>query len=286
MPSENKTPNYGLNQWKGNEYVKRKDFVEDNLKIDTELKKVEQKIVSQGVDFEYQIPSVAGTQIRLQKQSDTNRLFFKLDADLTGAITISLDNGITEKPLKDIEGVQLTSLDKGFVEVVAYANFFILRNRGISAADLQALIEITNNAEINEHVIKTNIINALNDKTGSELVPNSSWIDIQNAISGMSNKKWASGTTSPMSFRCVTRGLQFKPSVVIIAYSHTVFAIYVIKELASKNADIMVSSSSQSGGVFGVFGGTVCPAPIIYDDGFDIYIKLSDFINLNWIAFE
>ncbi len=39
MPSENKTLNYGLNQWQGNEYPKRQDFVNDNLIIDTEIKK-------------------------------------------------------------------------------------------------------------------------------------------------------------------------------------------------------------------------------------------------------
>lgn len=34
MPSQEKTQNLGLNQWKSNEYVKRQDFVEDNVKID------------------------------------------------------------------------------------------------------------------------------------------------------------------------------------------------------------------------------------------------------------
>lgn len=34
MPSANKTANLGLNQWLGNEYPKRTDFVEDNKKID------------------------------------------------------------------------------------------------------------------------------------------------------------------------------------------------------------------------------------------------------------
>jgi len=37
MPSENKTPNYGLNQWQGNEYPKRVDFNEDNAIIDEAL---------------------------------------------------------------------------------------------------------------------------------------------------------------------------------------------------------------------------------------------------------
>ncbi|AOT70694.1 hypothetical protein [Geosporobacter ferrireducens] len=37
MPSMNKTTNYGLNQWLGNEYPKRQDFMEDNAKIDAAL---------------------------------------------------------------------------------------------------------------------------------------------------------------------------------------------------------------------------------------------------------
>jgi len=43
MPSENKTPNIGLNQWQGNENVKRQDFVEDNLIIDEALTQLEIK---------------------------------------------------------------------------------------------------------------------------------------------------------------------------------------------------------------------------------------------------
>ncbi len=41
MPSANKTANYGLNQWQGNEYPKRQDFVDDNAIIDAELKKAQ-----------------------------------------------------------------------------------------------------------------------------------------------------------------------------------------------------------------------------------------------------
>lgn len=37
MPSTNKTTNYGLNQWAGNEYAKRQDFVDDNAEIDAAL---------------------------------------------------------------------------------------------------------------------------------------------------------------------------------------------------------------------------------------------------------
>ena len=43
MPSENKTQNFGLSQWSGNEFVKREDFVKDNLIIDTEIKVAQDK---------------------------------------------------------------------------------------------------------------------------------------------------------------------------------------------------------------------------------------------------
>ena len=39
MPSANKTPNIGLNQWQGNEYPKRQDFVDDNAAVDLEIVK-------------------------------------------------------------------------------------------------------------------------------------------------------------------------------------------------------------------------------------------------------
>ncbi len=77
-------------------------------------------IDSQLADYEYKTPIIDGTQIQLQKQSNnTNILKFKLDADLSGGeITISLDEGTTSKPLVDIDGVAVTELSKGFVEVV------------------------------------------------------------------------------------------------------------------------------------------------------------------------
>lgn len=37
MPSENKTPHYGLNQWQGNEYPMREDFNRDNALIDAAM---------------------------------------------------------------------------------------------------------------------------------------------------------------------------------------------------------------------------------------------------------
>ncbi|HAR86519.1 MAG TPA: hypothetical protein DCR69_12380 [Clostridium sp.] len=44
MPSANKTPNIGLNNWEGNEYVKRQDFINDNLKIDEKFGEVDEHL--------------------------------------------------------------------------------------------------------------------------------------------------------------------------------------------------------------------------------------------------
>lgn len=50
MPSTNKTPNIGLNQWLGNEYVKRQDFVDDNNVIDEEIGKIKESIENISTD--------------------------------------------------------------------------------------------------------------------------------------------------------------------------------------------------------------------------------------------
>ncbi|QUH29651.1 DUF5050 domain-containing protein [Vallitalea guaymasensis] len=84
----------------------------------------------------YQIPTIVGTQIQLQRQSDTKRLFFKLSTDLTGGdITISLDGGVTSNILKNIDDTNVIELSKGFVEVVEEANFFIYAPKGRGSQD-------------------------------------------------------------------------------------------------------------------------------------------------------
>lgn len=50
MPSANKTPNYGLNQWQGNEYPKRQDFVDDNAAVDAAIKARENEIAAHTAD--------------------------------------------------------------------------------------------------------------------------------------------------------------------------------------------------------------------------------------------
>ncbi len=48
MSSENKTPNLELNQWSGNEYPKRTDFIEDNKKIDEAYKELKDAVQKGG----------------------------------------------------------------------------------------------------------------------------------------------------------------------------------------------------------------------------------------------
>ncbi len=69
MPSENKTPNIGLNQWLGNEYVKRQDFVDDNKIIDEaygELKReIENKASdAKGTSFDNSTNGMAATNVQ------------------------------------------------------------------------------------------------------------------------------------------------------------------------------------------------------------------------------
>ena len=61
MPSENKTPNLGLNQWQGNEYIKRQDFVEDNQKIDTAFGNLEDLTTEEKSDLVGAINEIENT---------------------------------------------------------------------------------------------------------------------------------------------------------------------------------------------------------------------------------
>ena len=97
----------------------------DTSEIENRIGNVEDDLVAHKADYAYQIPTIVGTQIRIKQQSNTNRLYFKLDNDLEGNITISLDNGSTQLPLKDIYGEQITFLERGYIEVVKETDFYL-----------------------------------------------------------------------------------------------------------------------------------------------------------------
>ncbi|WP_027399091.1 hypothetical protein [Anaerovorax odorimutans] len=105
--------------------------------IESKVNNCSEQISSIAEDNAYQTPTIVDTQIIIQKQSNINRLYFKLDNDLNGDITISLDGGNTSLPLKDIDGVNVTSLDKGFVEVVYETSFFTYAPKKIIGANLE-----------------------------------------------------------------------------------------------------------------------------------------------------
>lgn len=117
--------------------------------LQTEVGEVANELTSHKSDYEYQTPIIDGTQIQLQKQSDTNILKFKLDTDLSGEeITISLDAGVTEKPLVDIDGVAVTELSKGFVEVIEDAVNFTYAPKGSSLKFVDNIVDVATLAGI------------------------------------------------------------------------------------------------------------------------------------------
>jgi hypothetical protein len=201
------------------------------------VNEISQKVTAHLADYLYQTPTIVGTQIQISQQSDSSRLYFKLDAALSGGnITISTDAGATELPLVDIDGVAITQLEKGFVEVVADATFFTLRNRGISGVDKQALIDIANEAEANDSDLKTQYINEVNavDAYGGVSLPSdATWLGILAEIPNIkTGKKWAIGSSVIASssttfttgdgtvkawYYVNVAGLDFKPSSIIIS---------------------------------------------------------------------
>lgn len=286
----NNTPNINLVKPTLNEYFNL-DIQNGNMDI------IDKEIAAQKATLSYQTPTIVGSQIQIIKYSNVNRLYFKLDTNLTGNITISLDGGATEKPLKDIEGIQLTELEKGFVEVVADASFFTLRSgSGLSSADKQSLIDIVNSGLLNESDLKTSIINALNTKVNSVLPTGALWTDILNSINNISlGRKWASGSSSFVYGLNSVMNLSFKPTFVIIytnnanqnneqivLFSNTfvsnIGGINLVGYHSSKHPSYLASYSYIN----------TSQVPSEYSmlvNGFRIKIKLGD-MNYKWIAIE
>ncbi|EMT54224.1 hypothetical protein I532_01420 [Brevibacillus borstelensis AK1] len=100
-------------------------------------------------------------------------------------------------------------------------------DQGLNAADKQALINVTNEADKNQSTVKTNLVNALNAVSTEKalgLTAASTWADIQVAIPQVkTGKKWANGSaTSDANKRITVSGLSFRPTVILlIAYDGT-----------------------------------------------------------------
>ncbi|MCG8541250.1 MAG: hypothetical protein MJA82_15140 [Clostridia bacterium] len=109
--------------------------------LDSEVQNLSMQMTNFVADtFKYQTPVIVGTQIRLNRQSNTKRLFFYLSADLNGGnITISLDDGASSKNLKDIDNLDIAELPKGFIEIVDNATFFTYAPRDALKANVQVI---------------------------------------------------------------------------------------------------------------------------------------------------
>lgn len=87
MPSANKTPNIGLNNWEGNEYVKRRDFIDDNLIIDEKVGQINEQLGDMT-----QVPTTNKTV-----EGSITELFTNVDNGknaISGAIT-DVDSNVT-----------------------------------------------------------------------------------------------------------------------------------------------------------------------------------------------
>lgn len=61
MPSINKTNNIGLNQWAGNEYPKRQDFLDDNEIIDCEIGNLKKNFIAQdNKTYNFKLKNISG----------------------------------------------------------------------------------------------------------------------------------------------------------------------------------------------------------------------------------
>lgn len=196
---------------------------------------LDERVTSLENKTEYQVATVNSNVIMVNKYGNTNRILFRLTNTVNGNLRISTDGGTTSLPLVDVDNVQITSVEKGFAEVVQVGNFFFLRNKGLSQVQMLALIAAANEVEANSNVLKGRFVTSVNSaRPGINLNNNSSWNDILiqipnissgllNAQSGTTNSSSSSrafindssGGTVNMNYLEVT-GLPFKPSYVII----------------------------------------------------------------------
>lgn len=101
MPSENKTPNIGLNKWQGNEYPKRQDFVDDNNKIDEEFG----KFSTQMADLD--------TKVETHKAETASLIKIKKDVVIlaSGWIDDTVNNGFWIYEIEDEDIDENTMVD-------------------------------------------------------------------------------------------------------------------------------------------------------------------------------
>lgn len=119
MPSQNKTPNYNLNQWEGTEYPLRTDFNDDNAKIDAALGRI-----NQNLDKMAQFKNGTGT-------FPASATSYQVDDAFITASTF-----VTIAP---------TSAKENFWDVDSYDGYFIITSKdgGTTEAEIAEPVDVT-----------------------------------------------------------------------------------------------------------------------------------------------
>ena len=143
MPSTNKTPNLQLNQWAGNEYVKRQDFGDDNNKIDEaygELKReIENKASdARGASFDNSTNGMAATNVQdAIEENKTSILSNKTNLD---NLNTKVTNGQNHKITND-DGTAINSVGADLNNLTNTGTY--VGNNWINAPSINyALVEV------------------------------------------------------------------------------------------------------------------------------------------------
>lgn len=214
MPAENKTPHIGLNQWQGNEYLKRQDFVDDNLKIDTAIKTVDEKI--DNIDIPE--PTWENLQNKPTNLETTEGSQSKADEALTSA------NQYTDQEVDALAGEEneITVKDLHDQSKSHWADYV----QQLGTAEL-ATVDKTLKGAINEvftsgNNVKSDTVTALLSVDDAlPITTEDSWNEIIAQIANIiTGKKWASGTLlvggMEHSGGVLVANLPFTPSVLIV----------------------------------------------------------------------
>ncbi|APF29004.1 hypothetical protein NPD5_289 [Clostridium sporogenes] len=145
--------------------------------------------------------------------------------------------------------------------------------QGLTKEDKKKLVDIVNKAEANQSTIKTNIINTLNNKIGSNLRTDNSWIDVVNAISNATgSKRYISGTAITDSRgHIVVSDIPFQPRLVYVNIHENKFYMF-------RDASITQSS--------GFFSSNIYSNCSMGPNNFDINIHWTSGENVTWEAYE
>lgn len=176
--------------------------------------------------YEFRTPTISGRQILINKPDDSNRIPILLSNEIVegNKITVSTDSGSTSVDLKNIDGNDVTKLEKGFHELIYTGSFFTLRNLsgGVNQSQLDELIRLVNEADLNDSTLRSEFISVLNS---SNLNSNSTWneilleLELQKSNSLVVRNATKNSLGSQQTFTSQTGGSITAPGITINALS-------------------------------------------------------------------